>query len=66
MDGKLQADPKKFPSGLRDLSNRLAGMGKNGTATFSAHPSELCRVDINIAETLSIVIQANQSHYTFI
>ena len=28
MDGKLQADPKKFPSGLKALSDRLAGMGE--------------------------------------
>ncbi|EIE26102.1 glycoside hydrolase [Coccomyxa subellipsoidea C-169] len=27
IDGKLQPDPKKFPSGLKELSNRLAGMG---------------------------------------
>jgi len=27
VDGKLQADPKKFPSGLKALSDRLAGMG---------------------------------------
>lgn len=28
MDGRLQADPKKFPSGLKALSDRLAGMGE--------------------------------------
>ena len=30
IDGKLEADPKKFPSGLKSLSDRLAGMGKSG------------------------------------
>jgi len=28
VDGKLQADPKKFPSGLKSLSDRLEGMGE--------------------------------------
>ena len=28
MDGRLQADPKKFPSGLKALSDRLGGMGE--------------------------------------
>lgn len=32
MDGRLQPDPKKFPSGLKALSDRLGGMGEVSTS----------------------------------
>jgi hypothetical protein len=28
IDGKLMADPKKFPSGIKALADRLTGMGE--------------------------------------
>ena len=41
MDGRLQADPKKFPSGLKSLSDRLAGMGEDPHCMTAPHDSEI-------------------------
>lgn len=41
MDGRLQADPKKFPSGLKSLSDKLAGMGENLHCIAAPYDSEL-------------------------
>lgn len=44
MDGRLQADPKKFPSGLKALSDRLAGMGEGLCQAYSTPPTLLCSI----------------------
>jgi hypothetical protein len=61
VDGRLQADPKKFPSGLKALSDRLAGMGERlHEVKPMVHPRQMPRARgalwFDRAETLHITV----------